>query len=189
MIHRGMGLLTFGLNLTLDGCYDHQQGIADDDLHAYFTAVMDQAGAMLWGRVTYELMEAAWPAVAADANAPRAMQEWARKLQVKAKYVVSNTRTDFPWHNTTRLTGDLKQAVIELKAHTPQGVVVGSPMLGAALEAWGLIDEYHFVVHPVIAGHGPTLFQGLRPSRQLELITSKPLRSGQLALHYRRKET
>lgn len=182
-----MGLLTFGLNLTLDGCYDHRLGIADDELHDYFTHLMDRAGAMLWGRVTYELMEAAWPAVARDEHAPRAMQDWARKLEAKAKYVVSNSRTDFPWHNTIRITGDLRQAVTELKAQTPNGVLVGSPTLGLALEALGLVDEYHLVVHPVIAGHGPTLFQGLRPSRQLELIANKRLGAGQMALHYRRK--
>lgn len=182
-----MGLLTFGLNLTLDGCYDHRVGVADDDLHDHFTHIMDETGAMLWGRVTYELMEAAWPAVARDAAAPRAMQDWARKLEAKAKYVVSNTRTDFAWHNTTRLNGDLKQAVTALKEQTPNGVLVGSPTLGKALEAWGLVDEYDLVVHPVIAGHGPTLFQGLEHVRQLELVATKRLRSGQMALHYRRK--
>ena len=80
-----MGLLTFGLNVTLDGCCDHRVGIADDELHDYFTALMDAAGAMLWGRITYELMESAWPAVARDENAPRATREWARKLEAKPK--------------------------------------------------------------------------------------------------------
>jgi hypothetical protein len=80
-----MGLLTFALNVTLDGCYDHREGIADDELHDYFTRLMDEAGAMLWGRVTYELMESAWPAVARDENAPRALREWARKLEAKPR--------------------------------------------------------------------------------------------------------
>ena len=91
-----MGLLTFGLNVTLDGCCDHRVGIADDELLDYWTQLMDAAGAMLWGRVTYELMESAWPAVARDQNAPRAMREWARKLEAKPKYVVSASRRDFP---------------------------------------------------------------------------------------------
>ena len=114
-----MGLLTFGLNVTLDGCCDHRMGIADDELHDYFTQLMDAAGAMLWGRVTYELMESAWPALARDENAPRAMREWARKLEAKPKYVVSASRRDFPWNNTFRIAGDLREAVTQLKENTP----------------------------------------------------------------------
>ena len=182
-----MGLLTFALNVTLDGCIDHREGIADDELHDYFTELMDAAGAMLWGRITYELMESAWPAVARDENAPRAMREWARKLEAKPKYVVSSSRRDFPWNNTFRVEGDLHEAVRRLKEKTPQGVLVGSPMLSAALERLGLIDEYRLVVHPVIAGHGPTLFQGLEPSRRLELVSTNRLKAGQVAMHYRRK--
>src|SRR5215813_7468485 len=91
-----MGLLTFSLNVTLDGCVDHQEGIADDETHAFFTRLMDEGGAMLWGRVTYEMMESYWPAVACgDAEAPPAMREWAVKLEAKPKYVVSSTRRDF----------------------------------------------------------------------------------------------
>jgi dihydrofolate reductase len=91
-----MGLLTLGLNMTLDGCCDHRKGVANDELRDYFTQLMDATGAMLWGRVTYELMESAWPAVAHDEHAPRAMREWARKPEGKPKYVVSASRRDFP---------------------------------------------------------------------------------------------
>lgn len=180
-----MGLLTFGLNVTLDGCCDHRVGIADDELHDHWTQLMDAAGAMLWGRVTYELMESAWPAVARDESAPRAMREWARKLEAKPKYVVSSSRRDFSWNNSFRVEGDLHDAVRQLKEQTPQGVLVGSPMLAAALESRGLVDEYRLVLHPVLAGHGPTLFHGLQPSRYLELVSTKQLKSGALALHYR----
>ena len=181
-----MGLLTFAINVTLDGCCDHREGIADDELHDYFTQLMDAAGAMLWGRTTYEIMESAWPAVARDEKAPRAMREWAGKLEAKPKYVVSASRRDFPWNNTFRVEGDLREAVKQLKEKTPRGVLVGSPTLGAALERLGLIDEYRLVVHPVLAGHGPTLFQGLERSRRLELVSTKTLKSGVMALHYRR---
>ncbi len=91
-----MGLLTFSINVTLDGCVDHQEGIADDETHAYFTNLMDSNDAMLWGRTTYEMMEGYWPAVArGDEDAPPAMREWALKLEAKPKYVVSSTRSDF----------------------------------------------------------------------------------------------
>jgi dihydrofolate reductase len=183
-----MGLLTFALNVTLDGCADHREMIADEDLHDYFTQLMDSAGAMLFGRTTYELMEEAWPAVARDEKAPRATLEWARKLEAKPKYVVSASRHDFPWNNTFRLEGDLREAVTQLKSKTPEGVLVGSPTLSTALERMGLIDEYRIVVHPVLAGHGPTLFQGLERSLHLELVSTNRLKSGVIAMHHRRKE-
>ena len=183
-----MGLLTFALNVTLDGCNDHREMIADDDLLDYFSQLMDEAGAMLYGRATYELMENAWPAVARDEKAPRAMREWARKLEAKPKYVVSGSRRDFPWNNTFRLEGDLPEAVRQLKEKTPRGVLVGSPTLAAALERLGLIEEYRLVVHPVLAGHGPTLFQGLERPRRLELVSTNRLKSGVMAMHYRRKD-
>ena len=97
-----MGLLTFSINVTLDGCVDHQEGIADDETRAFFTRLLDEAGAMLWGRVTYEMMESYWPAVArGDEEAPPAMREWALKLEAKPKYIVSSTRKDFPWPTAT----------------------------------------------------------------------------------------
>ncbi len=183
-----MGLLTFSLNLTLDGCVDHQEGIADDETHAFFTRLMDEAGAMLWGRVTYEMMESYWPAVArGDVQVPPAVREWAVKLEAKPKYVVSSTRTDFPWTHSHHLAGDLRAGVQQLKDATPAGVLLGSGKLATALDALDLIDEYQFLVHPRIAGHGPTLYAGGLPgTRRLELISAKPLRCGAVAMHYRR---
>lgn len=182
-----MGLLTFGLNVTLDGCIDHTQAIADDGLHDHWTQLMDQSGAMLFGRNTYELMESFWPAVARDETAPRAMREWAQKLEAKAKYVVSSTRTDFPWQNTIKVEGDLRDAISALKAKTERGVLVGAPKLALALEELGLIDEYRIVVHPIISGHGPTLFQGLSSARQLELVSTQRFQSGVQAFHLRKR--
>lgn len=185
---RRMGILTFSINVTLDGCVDHQEGIADDETHAFFTRLMDQCGAMLWGRVTYEMMESYWPAVACgDVEAPPAMREWATKLETKPKYVVSSTRSAFPWTNSHQIAGDLRTAVQSLKDATPAGVLLGSGKLATQLDRLDLIDEYKFLVHPRIAGHGPTLYQnGLRGTRVLELISAKSLRSGAIALHYRR---
>ena len=153
-----MGLLTFSINVTLDGCVDHQEGIADDETHAFFTRMMDESGAMLWGRVTYEMMESYWPAVArGDVDAPSAMREWAVKLEAKPKDA------------------------------TPDGVLLGSGKLATELDRLDLIDEYKLLVHPRIAGHGPTLYQsGLPSTRRLEFISAKPLRCGAVAMHYRR---
>ena len=183
-----MGLLTFVLNVTLDGCVDDQEGIADDETHAFFTRLMDASGAMLWGRVTYEMMESYWPAVArGDEQAPPSLREWAVKLDAKPKYVVSSTRTDFPWTNSHHITGNLRASVQKLKDETPAGVLLGSGTLATGLERLGLIDEYRFLVHPRIAGHGPTLHQGgLLATRELELLSASPLSNGVVAMHYRR---
>jgi len=183
-----MGLLTFSINVTLDGCVDHREGIADDETHAFFTSLMDGAGAMLWGRVTYEMMESYWPAVArGDEDAPPAMREWAVKLEAKPKYVVSSTRMDFPWTNSYHIAGDLETGVQKLKDATPAGVLLGSGKLATELDRLDLIDEYKFLVHPRIAGHGPTLYQGgLNSTRRLDLVSAKALRCGAVAMHYRR---
>jgi dihydrofolate reductase len=182
-----MGLLTFAMNLTLDGCCDHSAGIADDELHDHFTGLMDESGAMLWGRTTYEMMESAWPAIARDEKAPRAMREWALKLDAKPKYVVSSTRRDYAWENTIHVQGDLREAVQRIKDRTPAGILLGSLALGAELQRLDLIDEYSLVFHPVFAGHGPRLFDGLPASGQLERVSVKTFRGGHIALHLRRR--
>jgi dihydrofolate reductase len=183
-----MGLLTFSLNVTLDGCVDHQEGIADEDTHAFFTRLMDDCGAMLWGRITYEMMESYWPAVArGDGDVSPAMREWAVKLEAKPKYVASSTRMDYPWNNSHHIAGDLRTSVQKLKDATPAGVLLGSAKLATELDRLDLIDEYKFLVHPRIVGHGPSLYEsGLARTRQLELISSTQLRNGTVALHYRR---
>ena len=183
-----MGLLTFGLNVTLDGCVDHRERIVDEETHAHFTRLMDEGGAMLWGRVTYEMMESYWPAVArGDVAAPPAVRDWAVMLEGKPKYVVSSTRTKFPWTNSHHVAGDLRTSVQRLKDATPAGVLLGSGTLATALDRLELIDEYQLLVHPRIAGHGPTLYQGGLPStRRLELVSATPLRNGAVAVHYRR---
>ena len=133
-------------------------------------------------------MESYWPMVARGAaEAPAAMREWARKLEAKPKYVVSSTRTDFPWTNSHHIAGDLRSGVQQLKDATPDGVLLGSGKLAAALDRLDLIDEYRLLVHPRIAGHGPTLYKGGLPAtRRLELISATPLCNGAVAMHYRR---
>jgi dihydrofolate reductase len=142
---------------------------------------------MLFGRTTYEMMESAWPPVARDPKATPANRNWAKKLEAKPKYVVSTTRRDFPWSNTHHVEGDLTRAVNALKEATPGGLLVGSPKLSASLVQLDLVDEYRFVVHPVVAGHGPFLFSGLQPPIHLKFVDAKRLKSGIVALHYRRR--
>lgn len=183
-----MGLLTFSINVTLDGCVDHREGIADEETHAFFVRLMDAAGAMLWGRVTYEMMERYWPAVArGDTQATPAVREWAVKLESKPKYVVSAARSDFPWTNSHHIGGNLQASVQKLKDATPNGVLLGSGKLATELDRLGLIDEYQFLVHPRIAGHGPRLYEGGLPgTRRLALMSASPLHNGAVVMHFRR---
>jgi dihydrofolate reductase len=136
------------------------------------------------------MMEAAWPPIAAGVQeAAPSEREWATVLETKPKYVVSSTRTDFPWTNTHLLAGDLRTAVQGLKDATPAGVLVGSGTLAVALDRLDLIDEYRFLVHPRITGHGPTLFgDGLPRTRRLELVSTRPLANGVVDVHYRRAD-
>jgi dihydrofolate reductase len=133
------------------------------------------------------MMESAWPAVARDPRARPVFRAWARKLEAKPKYVVSTTRRDFPWSNTFHVDGDLRKAITALKRRTPRGLLVGSPTLSAGLEELGLIDEYRLAVHPIIVGHGPTLFSGLSPSLRMKLLDTGRLKSGVMVLRYRKR--
>jgi dihydrofolate reductase len=182
-----MGLLTFSINVTLDGCVDHQEGIADDETHAFFTQLMDEGGAMLWGRVTYEMMESYWPAVArGDEKAPPAVHEWAVKLEAKPKYVVSSTR-GLPVEQQPPHLRRPAHGRAEAQGSDPGRRAPWSGKLATELDRMDPIDEYQFLLHPRIAGHGPTLYQsGLPSARRLELVSAKPLRSGAVAMHYRR---
>ena len=115
------------------------------------------------------------------------MRAWVLKLEGKPKFVVSSTRMDFPWTNSHHIATDLRTGVQSLKDATPNGVLLGSGKLATELDRLDLIDEYRLLVHPRIAGHGPTLHEsGLPSTRRLELISAKPLRNGALAMHYRR---
>src|SRR5258705_10458542 len=126
-----MGLLTFSINVTLDGCVDHQEGIADDETHAFFTRLMDEGGAMLWGRVTYEMMESYWPAGArGDAGAPPAIREGAVKLGAKPKDVGAPTRTGFPWAKSPPIADDPPPGGQKPKDATPDGRLLGRGKLG-----------------------------------------------------------
>ncbi len=150
---------------------------------------MDEHGAMLWGRVTYEMMESYWPAVArGEVGALPAICEWALKLEVKPKYVASSTRARFPWTNSHHIGRDLRAGVEALKCATHNGVLLGSGELAAELDRMDLIDEYRFLVHPRIAGHGPGLYHsGLPSARRLTLVSATPLANGVIATHYRRE--
>ena len=180
--------LRYSINVTLDGCCHHEAGLApDEESMGYWTAEMARADALLFGRVTYEMMESAWRRPATG-SWPDWMGEWevpfAEAIDQTRKYVVSSTLSDPDW-NAELVHGDLGQTVRQLKEEPGEGLWVGGVTLPLALADLGLIDEYEFVVQPVLAGHGPTLLAGLRQRVQLDLVERQEFRSGAVAMRYR----
>jgi dihydrofolate reductase len=178
--------LRYSINVTLDGCCDHRVGIADEELHHRAAENIARADALLFGRVTYEMMEAAWRPAPGGAR-PDWMQSWmepfARTIDAKKKYVVSSTLDRVDW-NAELVRGDLGTAVQQLKSESGRGLFVGGVTLPLALAELGLIDEYEFVVHPRLAGHGPTLFAGLSKHVDLKLVSRLEFGSGAVAMRY-----
>jgi len=180
--------LRYAINVTLDGCCHHEAGLPpDEESMRYWTAVMEQADALLFGRVTYEMMESAWrrPATGEWPDWMDASDiPFAETIDRAAKFVVSSTLSEVDW-NAELVRGDLGQAVRRLKEEPGDGLFVGGVTLPLALADLGLIDEYEFLVQPVLAGHGPTLLAGLRERIQLELVDRQELQSGAVALRLR----
>jgi len=179
--------LRYSINVTLDGCCDHRAIPADEELHRRATETLAQADALLFGRVMYEMMEAAWRPAAQPGAKPDWMEPWmepfARTIDAKKKYVVSSTLDRVDW-NAEFLRGDLGEAVRQLKREPGNGLYVGGVKLPLALTELGLIDEYEFVVQPRLAGHGPTLFAGLSKRIDLKLVSRLEFGSGAVAMRY-----
>ncbi len=175
--------LRYSINVTLDGCCDHREGIADEDLHRHATENIGQADALLFGRVTYGMMESAWRPAAQPGARPEWMEPFARTIDAAKKYVVSSTLERVNW-NAELVRGDLATAVQQLKREPGKGLLVGGLKLPLALADLGLIDEYEFVVHPRLVGHGPTLFAGLSKRIDLKLMSRLEFGSGAVAMRY-----
>ena len=175
--------LRYSINVTLDGCCDHRAMSADEELHRHAVENLNRADALLFGRVTYEMMEAAFRAPAPTGARPEWMEPFARTIDAAKKYVVSSTLSQVDW-NAELLRGDLAKAVEQLKREPGKGLFVGGVTLPLALAELGLIDEYEFVVHPTLAGHGPTLFAGLSKYVDLKLVSRLEFGSGAVAMRY-----
>src|SRR5690242_2232862 len=182
----GVRPLRYSINVTLDGCCDHRVGIADEELHRHAVENIDRADALLFGRVTYEMMESAWRLATRTAVMPEWTEPFARTIDAKKKYVVSRTLPKVDWH-AELVRGDLKQAVQQLKREPGKGLFTGGVTLPLALAEMGLIDEYEFVVHPRVVGHGPTLFAGLSQRLDLQLVSRQEFGSGAVVLRYEPK--
>lgn len=180
--------LRYSINVTLDGCCDHRAVIPSEALHHHAAEGIARADALILGRVTYEMMEEAWRPAPATGERPDWMEPWmvpfADTIDAAKKYVVSSTLAEVDW-NAELLRGDLEASVRRLKEEPGKGLSVGGVTLPLALADMGLIDEYEFIVHPIVTGHGPTLFAGLSNPLSLTLVNRIELDSGAVALQYR----
>ena len=180
--------LRYSINVTLDGCVDHQAFFPDEDIHRHAAEGIARADAIVLGRVTYEMMEAGWRAPAETGTRPDWMTDWmmpfAHTIHAAKKYVVSNTLDRADWHNTEILRGDPGEAIRRLKREPGKGLATGGVTLPKALAELGLIDEYEFVVLPRVAGHGPWLLAGLTTPLDLHLVGRKDFSSGVVAMRY-----
>ncbi|HEY5748592.1 MAG TPA: dihydrofolate reductase family protein [Chryseolinea sp.] len=180
-----MGKLVATMNMTLDGFCDHTAMIADVELHQHYTELLRSAGAILYGRITYQLMEGYWPTVVKKPTGTKATDEFAVAIQDIPKIVFSRTLKNVGWENAKLAESGLKEEVLELKQQAGKDILVGSPSLIAALAKLDLFDEYQLCVHPVIAGSGLPLFRNISERIVLKLVKSKAFKSsGSMTLYY-----
>ena len=170
--------------MTLDGFCDHTAMIADNQLHEHFNEVLRNADVLLYGRITYQLMESYWPAIAKNPTGEKVSDEFAVLIDNISKIVFSRTLHHVDWKNTTLKKDVLKEEILALKQQAGKPILVGSPSLIVALTQMGLIDEYQLVIHPVILGSGLPLFKNIKDRVNLKLLKTKPFGSGAVVLYY-----
>ena len=177
----------FAINITLDGCCDHTKVIAEEELLEHYTQLLrDDAGLLVYGRKTYQLMVPYWPDIAKSQSETKAENEYARIFDSKKKIVFSRTLASAEDKNTRILRGDLRDEILKLKQEQGKDILVGGISVPSQLIELGLIDEYRLVVQPIVAGEGRRLLEGvsLPERRRLKLVESKTFKSGCVALRY-----
>lgn len=181
------------INMTLDGFCDHTAGIADDELHQHFNELLSNAGALIYGRITYQLMESHWPSVVKNPTGNKPMDEFAVLIENLPKVVFSRTLTKADptitgWKNVKLATNGVKEEILELKQQPGKDILVGSPSLIVAGKNLNLIDEYQLCVHPVLAARGLPLFKNINDGAIFKLLKTKTFGSGTIALYYEPKK-
>ena len=178
-----MRKLIAAMNMTLDGFCDHTAGIPDDELHQHYTELINSGGTILYGRITFQLMEY-WVPFVKNPTGNKSMDDFAVAIDRIPKIVFSRTLQQVEWKTAKLAKKDLKDEVLELKQQTGKDILVGSPGLIVALTKLGLIDEYQLCVHPVIIGNGLPLFKSINDKIILKLLKTKTFASGAVTLYY-----
>lgn len=179
-----MRKLIAAINMTLDGYCDHTAMNAEDELHKHYNELVRNAHALLYGRITYQLMENYWPALVKTPTGNKTADEFALLIDDIHKIVFSRTMKNVRWKNTKLVTGEIKEEVSKLRKQEGKYILAGSPGLIAELTKLNLIDEYQLCVHPVISGKGLPLFKNIIDRKILKLINTKSFSSGKIVLYY-----
>jgi dihydrofolate reductase len=181
-----MRKVIFAINITLDGCCDHTKQVADDETHEYFTHLLREVDLLVFGRITYQLMVPFWPEVARNQSMTKASNEFARTFDSIDKIVFSRSLDGAEDRNTRVVRTNLHDEILRLKQEQGKNILVGGVSVPSQLIELGLVDEYRFVVGPIVAGEGRRLLEGvsLRERLQLQLVEPKILKSGCVALRY-----
>ena len=179
-----MRKLIAAINMTLDGFCDHTAIIADDELHQHYNELLSNADTLLYGRITYQLMESSWPTVVKNPTGNKPMDEFAVIIDNISKIVFSHTLKNVDWKNTKLKKEVIKEEVLELKQQAGKNILVGSPSLIVALTQLDLIDEYQLCVQPIILGNGLPLFKNINDRINLKLLKTKIFGSGAITLYY-----
>lgn len=173
--------------MTIDGFCDHTALIADEEIHQHYTTLLNNAGTLLYGRITYQLMESFWPTVVKNPTGNKPMDDFAIAIENISKIVFSRTLKDMGWKNVELAKRGLKEEVLELKKSRNSGskdILVGSPSLIVSFSNLNLIDEYQLCIHPVVAGKGLPLFKNIIDRAILKLVKTKTFGSGAIILYY-----
>jgi dihydrofolate reductase len=179
-----MRKLIAAINMTLDGFCDHTAVIADDELHENANELLRNADTLIFGRVTFQLMERGWPPIVKKPTGSKSMDEFAVLIDNISKIVFSKTLKNVEWKNSSLVRGDIKEVVLKLKQQPGKNIVVGSPSILIELLKLGLIDEYQLCVQPIVLGEGLPLFKNIKERIDLKLIKTKTFVSGLVLLHY-----
>ena len=181
-----MRKLIFGINTTLDGCVDHTKGFSDEETHEYWTHLMREVDLQVFGRITYQLMVPFWPEVAKNQSMDKASNEFAKAFDSIKKVVFSRTLDRAEDKNTRIVRTNLHDEILKLKQEQGKSILLGGVDIPSQLIELGLVDEYRFVVGPIVAGEGRRLLEGvsLQERLQLKLVESKIFKSGCVALRY-----
>ena len=179
-----MRKLIAAINMTLDGFCDHTLIPADEEIHQHYTELIRNAGTLIYGRITYQLMESYWPTVVKNPTGEKSMDEFAVAIDNVPKIVFSRTLKSVDWKNTTLKQEVSKEEILALKQQSGKDILVGSPSLIVAAHKLTLIDEYQLCIHPVIAGKGLPLFKNIADSVILKLMKTKTFSAGAIMLYY-----
>ncbi len=180
-----MRKVVYAINLTLDGCFDHTHGAPDEEVGQYSMDLVRDAGLLVFGRKTYEIMVPYWPDIAKSDTEDKMDKDFAETFVSKKKVVFSRSLASAEGEDTRIVRTNLRDEILKLKQEPGKDILVGGVDIPSQLIALGLVDEFHFVIQPILVGKGKRLFEGISLEKlQLKLVETRTFKAGSVLLHY-----